>query len=292
MPAGASTFRLLLRDAEHALAQGPHREKARRDAETLLLDCLRRDDPGTTLASLIAHKDDDAPAHVLNAMRAVIERRLAGEPVQYITGETEFYRLALAVNRNVLIPRPETEIVVEKALELAQNFLRPRVLDVGTGSGAIAVAVAHELQDARVTATEISEPALKVACGNAKRNQVADRIRFLQGDLLGPAAGDKFDLIVSNPPYVPERDRDSLEVEVREFEPAQALFAGEDGLAVYRRLIPAAFGALVPSGFLVLELGYGQSDAVRALLADSGFAEIDFAPDLQAIPRVASARRQ
>lgn len=289
MPAGTLTLHTLSKDAEHALAKGPHPEKARRDAETLLLYSLRNSDPGKTLASLIAHKDDKAPADSANAMRALVERRLRGEPIQYITGETEFYRLPIAVNRDVLIPRPETELLVERAVELARVFSRPRVLDVGTGSGAIAIAVAHELPDAQVTATEISQAALKVAQRNADRNQVA--IRFLHGDLLRPVSGEQFEIIVSNPPYVPQRDRDSLSVEVREFEPAQALFAGKDGLAVYRRLIPAAFAALVSGGFVALEIGYSQKSGAAALLAESGFAEIDFAPDLQGIPRVASARR-
>ena len=291
MQAGALTLHMLLKDAEHALAKGPHPEKARRDAETLLLYSLRHDHPGKTLASLIAHKEEIAPADVANAMRVLVERRLAGEPVQYVTGETEFYRLPLRVDRNVLIPRPETELLAEKAIELARAFPRPRVLDIGTGSGAIAIAVAHELHDARVTATEISEAALKVARGNAQRNDVSGRIRFLQGNLLEPVLGEQFEIVASNPPYVSERDRDSLSAEVREFEPAQALFAGEDGLAVYRRLIPAAVAALVSGGSLALEIGYGQEPDVAALLAESGFADIGFTPDLQGIPRAASARR-
>jgi len=291
MPAGSLTLAMLLKDAEHALAQGPHPEKARRDAETLLLYSLRNSDPGKSLASLIAHKEDAAPADAANAMRALVERRLSGEPIQYITGEAEFYRLPIVVNRDVLIPRPETELLVEKFVELASTFRRPRVLDVGTGSGAIAIAIRHEWPDAIVTATEISESALELARRNAERLGFANRIRFLQGDLLAPVADERFEIIVSNPPYVSERDRNSLSVEVREFEPAQALFAGEDGLAVYRRLIPAAFAALVSGGFVVLEIGCGQKEDVAALLAESGFAEIDLAPDLQGIPRVVVARR-
>lgn len=291
MPAGALTLHMLLIDAEHALAKGPHPEKARRDAETLLLHSLRNSDLGKSLASLIAHREDTAPADAANALHALVERRLCGEPIQYITGETEFYRLPIAVNRDVLIPRPETELLVERAVELSRAFPKPRVLDVGTGSGAIAIAIAHEVPQAQVTATEISEGALKVARCNAARNHVASRVRFLHGDLLRPVSGEQFEIIVSNPPYVPQRDRDSLAVEVREFEPAQALFAGEDGLMVYRRLIPPAFAALVSGGFLALEIGYGQKQEVAALLAESGIAEIDFTPDLQGIPRVASARR-
>jgi release factor glutamine methyltransferase len=202
------------------------------------------------------------------------------------------------VNRNVLIPRPETEHLVEKVLSLAANlatnFAQPRIVDVGTGSGAIAVALAHKLFAAqiaaRITAIEISAPALAVARGNALLNGVADRIRFIEGDLLAPVAAEQFEIVVSNPPYVSESDRGSLAVEVREFEPALALFAGS-GLDFYRRLIPCARAVLVPGGFLALEIGCGQDSAVAGLLAGSGFEQIEFTADLQGIPRVASARR-
>jgi release factor glutamine methyltransferase len=211
--------------------------------------------------------------------------------MQYIAGEAEFYRMPFLVDGSVLIPRPETEHVVEKVVSLAPRFHRPRIIDLGTGSGAIAVSLAHECPDAVVTATEISEAALQLARRNAERLGLADRVRFLQGDLLAPVTGEQFDIVVSNPPYVPDGDRPGLSVEVREFEPAQALFAGEDGLAIHRRLIPAAFGALVPGGFVALEIGYGQKDSVAALLAEAKFVEIDFTADLQGIPRVASAQR-
>ncbi len=188
-----------------------------------------------------------------------------------------------------LIPRPETEHLVEKALELAARFDRPRIVDVGTGSGAIAVALAHSLPAAVVTAIDVSAAALAVARRNAQRNGAEERIRFVEGDLLAPLNGECSDLVVSNPPYVPEVDRSSLSVEVREYEPGLALFAGDDGLDVYRRLIPAAHTLLAPGGWIALEIGFGQEQAVRALLAASGFAEIAFSPDLQGIPRVACA---
>ncbi len=222
---------------------------------------------------------------------ALIERRATGEPVQYIVGEAEFYGLPFRVTRDVLIPRPETEHLVEKVIELAAGFAAPRIVDVGTGSGAIAVALAANLPPAAIAATDVSAAALAIARENSTRNGVADRIRFFVGDLLAPVAGEQFDLAVSNPPYVPEGDRDSLAVEVRGYEPAQALFAGVDGLAIYRRLISQAFAALAPGGFVVLEIGYGQQAAVRALLADAGFAQVAFAADLQGIPRVAFALR-
>ena len=290
-PIVACTIRSLLAEAEGLLAEGPHAERARRDAETLLLYALRQDAPETNLAWMIAHAHETLPAHTTAAFRAWVERRRAGEPMQYITGEAEFYGLSFRVNRDVLIPRPETEHLVEKVIELARGFERQRIVDVGTGSGAIAVALACNLPDARIFATEESEAALKVARANAARNGVAERVRFFDGDLLAPVAGKLFDLVVSNPPYVPEGDRDALSAEVRDYEPARALFAGADGLAIYRRLISAAFGVLVRGGSVALEIGYGQQGAVDALLADAGFTEIEFTKDLQGIPRVAVARR-
>jgi release factor glutamine methyltransferase len=222
---------------------------------------------------------------------ALLERRRAGEPIQYITGETEFFGLPLRVTPDVLIPRPETEHVVEKAIAIAAQFPQPRIVDVGAGSGAIAIALAHQLLQAGITATDISAPALAIAKENATRIGVADRIQFAEGDLLAPVAGETFDFVVSNPPYVAESDRAMLAVEVRDYEPATALFAGEDGLSIYRRLIPAAWTSLAPGGFLVVEIGYGQAESLRSLLSAHGYEKIEFTPDLQGIPRVASAQR-
>jgi release factor glutamine methyltransferase len=285
------TIRGLLAQAESSLAEGPHPERARRDAEMLLLHAMKVDAPDANLAWLIAHEHETLPAQANTDFRASVERRRAGEPIQYITGEAEFYGLSFKVNRQVLIPRPETEHLVEKVIELARGFERQRIVDVGTGSGAIAVVLASHLPAARIHATEKSAAALKVARANAERNRVAERVRFHEGDLLAPVADKRFDLIVSNPPYVPESDRDSLSVEVRDYEPAQALFAGPGGLKIYRRLIPAAFGALFHERYLALEIGFGQEAAVNALLAAAGFIGIEFTKDLQGIPRVAIARR-
>ena len=285
------TIRALLADAESSLAAGPHPERARRDAEALVLYALRQNAPETNLAWLIAHSREALAPHTASLLCALIVRRRTGEPIQHIIGEAEFYGLSFRVNRDVLIPRPETEHMVEKTIALATDFKHPRIVDVGTGSGAIAMTLALKLPAAEIYATENSAPALAVARQNAERNGVVDRVRFLEGDLLNPVAGQHFEIVVSNPPYVPEGDRDALSVEVRDYEPAQALFAGPDGLDVYRRLIPAAFDALVPGGFLVLEIGYGQQAAIHALLKKEGFTAIEFTADLQGIPRVALARR-
>lgn len=273
------------------LSAGPHAERARRDAESLLLYVLRSAAPERNKAWLIAHEQEPAAYDVAAALRALTVRRAAGEPIQYITGEAEFYGLPFRVSRDVLIPRPETEHVVEKTIVLAAGFAQPRIVDVGTGSGAIAVALARHVPHALIYATDLSRTALAVARANAARNSLEGRIEFFEGDLLGPVTGERFDLVVSNPPYVPERDRNSLAIEVRNYEPAQALFASEDGLAVYRRLIPAAFAALTAGGFAVLEIGYGQQDAIRALFVEAGFTDVEFTLDLQSIPRVALARR-
>lgn len=297
-------LREFLDHGEALLRAGLHPDRARRDAETLLQHHI-----GRNKAWLMAHADDDFAGCRAIGYAGLLERRQKGEPIQYITGECEFYGLPFLVTPDVLIPRPETEHLVEKAVNLATQLgaasipqtLRngwestnlaqsPRILDVGTGSGAIAIALATQLPNTTITATDISASALAVARQNATRNAVTDRIRFLQGDLLAPVAGEQFEIIVSNPPYVPETDRDTLSVEVREFEPPLALFADGDGFGVYRRLIPAAFDALAPGGFIALEIGHGQQEAIRNLLSSAGFSDVGFVADLQGIPRVAFAQ--
>ncbi|HTX76193.1 MAG TPA: peptide chain release factor N(5)-glutamine methyltransferase [Terracidiphilus sp.] len=275
-----------LRKGEALLRTGPHPERARPDAELLLRHMLKLE-RASLLARWKERLDESEAAHY----QALLERRFAGEPVQYILGEAAFYGLTLHVTRDVLIPRPETEHVVEKVIELAPRFQKPRIVDVGAGSGAIAIAVAHDLPSAAITAIDISAPALEIAHENAARAGFADRIRFLRGDLMAPIAGEQFDMVVSNPPYVSRSECEMLAVEVRDYEPAIALFAGDDGLAIYRRLIPAARAALAPGGYIVLEIGYGQAEQIGVLLLAEGFDSIEFAPDLQLIPRVASARR-
>jgi len=275
-----------LQQGEAQLRAGPHPERARRDAETLLLYVMRCE-----RAALLVRWKEVLDAQEAASYAALIERRMTGEPIQYITGESEFYGLPFHVTREVLIPRPETEHLVEKALELAACFQAPRIVDVGAGSGAIAVALACKLPQAAVTAIDLSSSALTIARENAERNGVSGGIRFLRGDLLAPVKEERFEIVVSNPPYVSAGDRAGMAVEVREFEPALALFAGIDGLDVYRRLIPSAFTSLAPGGFLALEIGFGQEQAIARLLMDAGFESIEFVPDLQKIPRVACARR-
>ena len=280
------SLREWLRQSEARLQAGPHPERAQRDAETLLLHLI-----GRNRAWLLAHLDDEFGGCKAIGYSQQIERRLVGEPIQYITGECEFYGLPFCVNCDVLIPRPETEHLVEKVLELAANFERPRIVDVGTGSGAIAVALAHKLTSAQVTATDISRAALSVAGGNAERNGVTERVRFLEGDLMTSVAGERFEFVVSNPPYVADIDRETLAVEVRDYEPELALFAGSNGLDVYERLAPLAFDAVVPGGFVLFEIGYGQGESIAELFAAAGFSEVQFVKDLQGIDRVIAGRR-
>ena len=228
------------------------------------------------------------------AYDALVLRRAANEPIQYITGEQEFYGLSLRVTPAVLIPRPETELLVETVLaEVKRAGVKSalRILDVGTGSGAIAIALAHNLPSARITAVDLSGAALEIAASNAARHGLTEQIHFIESDLLEelPPDGLPFDVIVSNPPYVPAADRASLHPQVRDYEPGVALFAGADGLDIYRRLIPQARAALRPNGLLALEIGHGQKEAVTALL--SGWNELRFVDDLQQIPRIALVRR-
>ena len=196
----------------------------------------------------------------------------------------------MKVTPAVLIPRPETELLVESVLDRLSKNRALNILDVGTGSGAIAIALAFHLPRAQITALDLHPAALEVARENAAAHHLEGRIHFLQSDLL--EAIDRkmqFDAIVSNPPYIPLSDRDSLHRQVRDHEPSSALFAEADGLGIHRRLIPQAFSALRPGALLALEIGHGQSEAIRALLED--WTELEFLDDLQQIPRVAIARK-
>jgi release factor glutamine methyltransferase len=268
----------------------------RREAETLLAHVLDRD-----RAWLLAHSEDDLSPQHLELFRALTTRRAAREPLQHLTGAQEFFGLALRVTPAVLIPRPETELLVEAVLAWAhtQPAAQLRLADVGTGSGAIALALAAHLPHAELTAIDLSPDALAVARNNAESHGLVSRIRFLEADLLAPFAAPlvappgSLDAVVSNPPYVADTDASTLAPEVRDHEPALALFAGPDGLAIYRRLIPQAHAALRPGGLLALEFGFGQRDALAALLAnpEQAWNDLRFLDDYAGIPRIALATR-
>lgn len=254
----------------------------RMNAETLLMFVLAVD-----RAYLYAHPERELTADEQARYEAAIAERARQKPAQYITGHQEFWGLDLIVSPAVLIPRPETEHVVETVLELARGCERPRMVDVGTGSGCIALALAKELPQAEILGVDISSAALEIARANAARLQL-ERVSFRQGDLLSGIPGASVDFVVSNPPYVAESEPEKVQRQVREFEPKVAVFAGESGLEVYRRLIPQARQALSGGGWLVVEIGYSFEPAVREML--EGWAEVRVTPDLQGIPRVVAAR--
>jgi release factor glutamine methyltransferase len=224
----------------------------------------------------------------LAAIRTLLERRGRREPVAYVLGRWGFHGLDLAVDERVLVPRPETEVLVERCLTLLDGRKAPTVLDVGTGSGAIALALKSARPDAAVTGCDVSADALDVAAANAA--DVGLDVELVPSDLLAGLGGRRFDLIASNPPYVAEAELDRLEPEVSRFEPRIALAAGPHGLDVLRLLVTAAPAALVPGGWLVCECGAGQAGAVSELMAEAGAAETATTPDLAGIDRVVSGR--
>jgi release factor glutamine methyltransferase len=255
------------------------------DAEVLarhVLECDR--------ATLLTRSRDAIPSAFDRLYRPLIARRAAREPIAYILGHTEFWGLDFEVTPDVLIPRPETELIVQEAVSVASRALTRRILDVGTGSGCLVVALAIEFTPARLVATDISPGALAVATRNAERHNVIGRIAFLQSDLLAGVDG-RAELIVSNPPYVPEADAATLQPEVQRYEPSSALYGGSDGLLVIRRLLADAPRCLAEGGSLVVEFGFDQEPAVRAAAADTGWRVARIGPDLQGIPRVAVLRR-
>lgn len=256
----------------------------RMNAEVLLMFTL-----GCDRAHLYAYPEreltDDEQARYDEAIR----QRSVGIPSQYITGHQEFWGMDFIVSPAVLIPRPETEHLIETVLTLAREVAKPKIVDVGTGSGCIAIALAKELPDAEIHATEISPAALEVAEANAARLQLDRRIHFHDTDLLRGIAGSDFDLVVSNPPYVGESEEDQVQLEVRKFEPRSAVFAGPTGLEVIEKLVAAAPDKLKPGGWLLMEISGTIADGVKSLLAD--WSDVKITNDLQGIARVALARK-
>jgi len=261
-----------------------------RDAETLLAHILQHD-----RAFILAHIDDPLSAEHLAQLRAFTARRAEHEPLQHLTGQQEFFGLNLRVTPDTLIPRPETEQLVEAVLNhiTSQPSLSHslRILDVGTGTGAIPIALATHLPAALFTAVDISPAALAIARENAAHHNLAERIHFFESDLLTELRGETFDVIISNPPYVALADAPTLAREVRDHEPHLALFAEEDGLAIYRRLIPAAHAALVPNGLLALEIGFGQSETIRSFFPKIHWHNLRILDDYAGIPRIVLAMR-
>jgi release factor glutamine methyltransferase len=261
-------------------------EEAALDAEVLarhVLDCDR--------ATLLTRARDPLPSAFTRLFDALVARRANREPIAYIVGHREFWGLEFDVTPAVLIPRPETELIVEEALAcLPRRDAVRRIADVGTGSGCLAVTLAVEFPAARVTATDVSPEALEIAYRNGERHNVTGRLALLETDLLQDVDAPS-ELIVSNPPYVPASDEPTLQPEVGRYEPATALFGGSDGLAVIRRLLASAPDRLAPAGWLIVEFGFGQESAVRDAAERTGWTVARVRSDLQAIPRVAVLRR-
>ncbi|MGB8542606.1 MAG: peptide chain release factor N(5)-glutamine methyltransferase [Candidatus Acidiferrales bacterium] len=301
-------------DIRAALKEGMARLRAAHvPSHTLATELLLMHALGRDRTWLYTHSEFVLDAAATEKYLGLISRRAAGEPTQYLTGRQEFWGLEFEVTPAVLIPRPETEHVMEVALarlgpggfkiHLDSGLPREklRIADVGTGSGCLAVALAYELPHAEIFATDISAPALEVARRNAARHNVGDRIHFLQTNLLDGLADDVassgkksrgFDLIVSNPPYVGREESVQLQREVRDYEPHEALFGGPIGVELYARLIDEAGSVLRSGGILVLELGYNSAEHVRAILAEQKcWTNVTFTKDLAGIPRVAAADR-
>jgi len=260
--------------------------EARVEAELLLRHAL-----GCTRESLLARLQEPVPAEATGHFFQLVERRRGRVPVQYIIGTQEFYGLSFRVTPAVLIPRPETEGVVEQTALAFENARAPRIADIGCGSGCIAVALAHTLRDAELVAIDRSKAALAIARENALRHGVVARVELLESDLLEAVADSDLDAVVSNPPYIPDEELAGLEPEVTEHEPRDALSGGADGLDVIRRLVPQAHRALRPGGMLVLEIGHGQSQAVETLLREAALLHERTVPDLAGIPRIVIARK-
>lgn len=260
------------------------------DAQTLLAEALGKD-----RTYLIVNFNEQLSEELLHTFQRLIARRASGEPVQYITGHQQFFGLEFEVTPDVLIPRPETELIVEETIRLAEEhkLALPVIVDVGTGSGCIAVALARELETAQVTACDISEAALAVARRNAAKHDLADRIQFVHSDLLSAfPETQSADFILSNPPYVAQNELPTLQREVREWEPHLALTDFGDGLSLYRRLLSEAPSRLKPGGYLICELGYTQSEAVSAMANPQIWEAPRLLDDLQGIPRTLVLRKK
>jgi release factor glutamine methyltransferase len=262
-----------------------HVGSPRMNAELLLMFVL-----GCDRAYLFSHPERELTADEQARYEEAIAQRVTGIPAQYITGHQEFWGIDFIVSPAVLIPRPETEHVIETALSLSHERKNLRIIDVGTGSGCIAIAFAKELPTAEIHAVDVSPGALEVARANAARHPFAARIEFRQNDLLAGLEPHSFDLVISNPPYVGESEEDTVQLEVRKFEPRNAVFAGHTGLEVIERLVPQASRTLKSGGWLAMEISGTIATGARELL--TGWKDIRTINDLQGIARVIAARKQ
>jgi len=255
----------------------------RREAASLIAFALQKDK-----TFLIAHPEYKLSAEEETRFREFLQRRANREPFQYITGRQEFYGLDFAVTPDVLIPRPETELIVENAIELLSD--KSRFCEVGIGSGCISVAILHKVKTASAIGLDISPNALQIAEKNAKLHQVADRLQLKISDVFEVLKDEKFDLIVSNPPYIPRRDFEMLQAEVRDFEPTIALTDGKNGLSIVEKIINDTRQFLNPHCFLLMEIGFEQATEVRKMFSSKIWKSVEILPDLQNIPRMVMAQ--
>ncbi len=272
-----------LRNAEQVLASSGIPEP-RREAITLLTVAATHD-----RTFVYAHPEHLLTESETTAFESIVRRRAAREPLQYISGTQQFYGLEFEVNPDVLIPRPETEILVERSIDTIAGLDRPYICEVGVGSGCIVVSILYTVKSAVAIGLDVSGAARRVALQNAEKHSVANRLELLESDVFGGLSDQKFNLIVSNPPYVPARDIDGLEPEVRDFEPHMALTDGSDGLSIIRRIVNGAPEYLLPTGHLLIEIGFGQGEEVKAMFDPLSWQRPVLIPDLQRIPRVIAA---
>jgi release factor glutamine methyltransferase len=277
-----STIRELLGPAREYL-EGKGVPSPKVDAEYLLAHVL-----GVPRLELYLDHDRALEPAQVDSLRELVRRRGRREPLAYVLGSWSFYGLELHCDARALVPRPETEILVERCLALLEGSAAPAIVDVGTGTGSIALALAARLPEASVTAIDLSPDALALAAENAALNGLADRVELLQGDLLAPVAGRRFDLVASNPPYVAAGE--SVDPEVAKYEPALAVYAADAGRAILERLAADAPAALRPGGHLVVEVAEGQAQWLVEHLAGLGYAAIAVTRDLRGIERVVEAR--
>jgi release factor glutamine methyltransferase len=239
---------------------------------------------------IYAHPEIIPSSEAIQQFYEWVRRRRHREPLPYIIGKKEFYGLSFEISSSVLIPRPETEVLVETSIRLLKGVPNPTIADIGVGSGAIALSLAYHLKDATIYCTEKSADALKIARRNAARLNVGHKVHFLEGDLLKPLTGKTFDLIVSNPPYIPTTEIDTLQPEITKYEPRQALDGGPDGLLYYRIIVPQSPNYLKNGGWLAVEVGAGQATEVVSLFQIEGFKDIHTVADLAGIERVVVGR--
>ncbi|WP_020472718.1 peptide chain release factor N(5)-glutamine methyltransferase [Zavarzinella formosa] len=263
-------------------------EPARLEAQILLAHAL-----GCKKIDLYVRHDEEPAEAVRTRFREIIKKRAEGMPNAYLVGRKEFFSLEFKVTPAVLIPRPETELLVVEAAKFLKPLNAPAVLDIGAGSGCISIALAKQHRTARVTAIDISPAALEVAKENAATHQLTDRVRFLEGSVFGPVAGETFDLIASNPPYITHAELETLDKTVKDYEPRSALDGGPDGLTFYRQIASGATAHLRSGGLLIVEIGYQQETAVRELFAaEAGLENVKSFKDIDGHPRVVTANRK